>query len=202
MARYAYVNGRYVEHHEASVHIEDRGYQLADGVYEVVGVRDGRLIDEAPHIDRLDRSRKIEVEGVGILVGKPGIGGVRHRGVEMSPVAANSAAKRPRKLFLRVSSDTKIRRRRDICGIDRSERRADGQPAREGLAVRRGVAGPAVGRSCQISSALDRGVPLSGLLCCTSSAAHDESRYTERQHTDAMTEAANDQPSHDQPRLS
>ena len=35
MARYAYVNGRYVDHREASVHIEDRGYQLADGVYEV-----------------------------------------------------------------------------------------------------------------------------------------------------------------------
>jgi branched-subunit amino acid aminotransferase/4-amino-4-deoxychorismate lyase len=56
MARYAYVNGRYVEHREASVHIEDRGYQLADGVYEVVGVRDGKLIDEALHIDRLGRS--------------------------------------------------------------------------------------------------------------------------------------------------
>ena len=56
MARYAYVNGRYVDHREASVHIEDRGYQLADGVYEVVGVRDGKLIDETPHIDRLDRS--------------------------------------------------------------------------------------------------------------------------------------------------
>ena len=56
MARYAYVNGRYVDHREASVHIEDRGYQLADGVYEVVGVRDGKLIDEKPHLDRLDRS--------------------------------------------------------------------------------------------------------------------------------------------------
>jgi len=56
MARYAYVNGRYVDHREAHVHIEDRGYQLSDGVYEVVGVRDGRLIDETPHIDRLDRS--------------------------------------------------------------------------------------------------------------------------------------------------
>ena len=58
MARYAYVNGRYVDHREASVHVEDRGYQLADGVYEVVGVRDGRLIDEGPHLDRLDRSLK------------------------------------------------------------------------------------------------------------------------------------------------
>jgi D-alanine transaminase len=56
MARYAYVNGQYVDHREAHVHIEDRGYQLSDGVYEVVGVRDGRLIDETPHIDRLDRS--------------------------------------------------------------------------------------------------------------------------------------------------
>ena len=56
MARYAYVNGRYVDHREASVHIEDRGYQLADGVYEGSGVRDGKLIDEGPHIDRLDRS--------------------------------------------------------------------------------------------------------------------------------------------------
>src|SRR6267154_3032397 len=56
MARYAYVNGRYVDHRDAHVHIEDRGYQLADGVYEVVGVRDGKLIDEVAHIDRLDRS--------------------------------------------------------------------------------------------------------------------------------------------------
>jgi D-alanine transaminase len=56
MARYAYVNGRYVDHRDARVHIEDRGYQLADGVYEVVGVRDGKLLDESPHIDRLDRS--------------------------------------------------------------------------------------------------------------------------------------------------
>jgi len=63
MARYAYVNGRYVDHRDASVHIEDRGYQLADGVYEVVGVRDGRLIDETPHIDRLDRSlRELRID--------------------------------------------------------------------------------------------------------------------------------------------
>jgi D-alanine transaminase len=63
MARYAYVNGRYVDHRDASVHIEDRGYQLADGVYEVVGVRDGRLVDEGPHIDRLDRSlRELRID--------------------------------------------------------------------------------------------------------------------------------------------
>ena len=56
MPRYAYVNGRFLRHDEAAVHIEDRGYQFADGVYEVVAVDDGRLIDAEPHLDRLDRS--------------------------------------------------------------------------------------------------------------------------------------------------
>ena len=56
MPRHAYVNGRYVPHHAAAVHIEDRGYQFADGVYEVVSVVAGRLVDEAPHLDRLERS--------------------------------------------------------------------------------------------------------------------------------------------------
>ncbi|MEQ8697291.1 MAG: D-amino-acid transaminase [Bauldia litoralis] len=56
MSRIAYVNGRYVPHADASVHIEDRGYQFADGVYEVVAVTRGRLVDELPHLDRLDRS--------------------------------------------------------------------------------------------------------------------------------------------------
>jgi D-alanine transaminase len=56
MFRIAYVNGRYRPHHEAAVHIEDRGYQFADGVYEVCEVRDGRLIDERRHLERLQRS--------------------------------------------------------------------------------------------------------------------------------------------------
>ena len=56
MSRIAYVNGRYVPHRAAQVHIEDRGYQFADGIYEVVAVRHGRLVDEGPHLDRLDRS--------------------------------------------------------------------------------------------------------------------------------------------------
>ncbi|MEP6968699.1 MAG: D-amino acid aminotransferase, partial [Pseudomonadota bacterium] len=41
MPRVAYLNGRFVRHGLASVHIEDRGYQLADGVYEVWAVFDG-----------------------------------------------------------------------------------------------------------------------------------------------------------------
>ena len=56
MARIAYVNGRYVPHREAAVHVEDRGYQFADGVYEVIAVRAGRFVDAGPHLDRLDRS--------------------------------------------------------------------------------------------------------------------------------------------------
>lgn len=56
MSRIAYVNGSYVPHGEAAVHIEDRGYQFADGVYEVCEVRGGRLVDETRHIDRLIRS--------------------------------------------------------------------------------------------------------------------------------------------------
>jgi D-alanine transaminase len=56
MPRFAYVNGRYVAHSDAAVHIEDRGYQFSDGVYEVVTVKDGRLIDATAHMDRLDRS--------------------------------------------------------------------------------------------------------------------------------------------------
>jgi D-alanine transaminase len=56
MSRIAYVNGSYVPHRDAAVHIEDRGYQFADGIYEVVCVKDGRIIDEEPHFERLERS--------------------------------------------------------------------------------------------------------------------------------------------------
>ncbi|MDP3897618.1 MAG: D-amino-acid transaminase [Mesorhizobium sp.] len=56
MPRTAYVNGRYVAHRDAAVHIEDRGYQFADGVYEVCEVARGNLIDMTRHLDRLGRS--------------------------------------------------------------------------------------------------------------------------------------------------
>lgn len=58
MPRIAYVNGAYLPHRHAAVHIEDRGYQFADGVYEVVHTYRGRLVDELAHLDRLDRSLK------------------------------------------------------------------------------------------------------------------------------------------------
>lgn len=56
MSRIAYVNGSYVPHNEAAVHVEDRGYQFADGVYEVCEMANGCIIDRTRHLDRLDRS--------------------------------------------------------------------------------------------------------------------------------------------------
>jgi len=56
MSRIAYVNGRYLLRSEAKVSVEDRGYQFADGVYEVCEVRAGRLVDERRHMARLARS--------------------------------------------------------------------------------------------------------------------------------------------------
>jgi D-alanine transaminase len=56
MGRIAYVNGRFTPHAEAFVHIEDRGYQLADAVYEVWALFGGRLADAEGHFARLERS--------------------------------------------------------------------------------------------------------------------------------------------------
>lgn len=56
MSRISYVKGRFVEHHEAMVHMEDRGYQFADGVYEVAAMYNRKLLDTAAHLERLERS--------------------------------------------------------------------------------------------------------------------------------------------------
>jgi D-alanine transaminase len=56
MSRIAYVNGRYLPFAQAMVHVEDRGYQFSDGVYEVCEVSGGRLVDEPMHMRRLQRS--------------------------------------------------------------------------------------------------------------------------------------------------
>ncbi len=56
MLRIAYVNGIYQRHDHALVHVEDRGYQFADGVYEVCEVARGMIVDMTRHLDRLDRS--------------------------------------------------------------------------------------------------------------------------------------------------
>jgi D-alanine transaminase len=56
MSRVAYVNGRYQPYRNAMVHVEDRGFQFADGVYEVIAVIGGRMVDAEGHIVRLERN--------------------------------------------------------------------------------------------------------------------------------------------------
>ena len=56
MTRIVYVNGAYLPYGEAAIHVEDRGFQFADAVYEVCEVRGGRLVDETRHLARLARS--------------------------------------------------------------------------------------------------------------------------------------------------
>jgi D-alanine transaminase len=56
MTRTVYVNGRYLPYAQACVHAEDRGFQFADAIYEVCEVKDGRLVDETRHMQRLARS--------------------------------------------------------------------------------------------------------------------------------------------------
>lgn len=56
MGAVAYVNGRYLALAQASVNVEDRGFQFGDGIYEVVYVQDGRLIDAPLHMARMQRS--------------------------------------------------------------------------------------------------------------------------------------------------
>jgi D-alanine transaminase len=56
MARIFYVNGRFLPHALASVNVEDRGYQFADGAYEVMAIRGGEPANEALHMERLERS--------------------------------------------------------------------------------------------------------------------------------------------------
>lgn len=63
MGRVAFVNGQYVPHGVASVHVEDRGYQFADGVYEVIPIIAGRQVDGTGHRERLARSlRELQID--------------------------------------------------------------------------------------------------------------------------------------------
>ena len=63
MSRIAYVNGRYGPKAAAAVAIDDRGYQFADGIYEVIEISAGELIDEDGHVARLHRSlRELRID--------------------------------------------------------------------------------------------------------------------------------------------
>lgn len=54
--RTVYINGSYTPYNEASVHIDDRGYQFGDGVYEVIAANNGKLVDGEEHLIRLEKS--------------------------------------------------------------------------------------------------------------------------------------------------
>lgn len=56
MTRIAYVNGRYLPIDAPAIQVEDRGYQFADAIYEVIALANGRLVDLGAHLDRLERS--------------------------------------------------------------------------------------------------------------------------------------------------
>ena len=62
MTKITYLNGQFVPHEEALVHVDDRGFLFADGVYEFIAVYKGMMYDGEPHLDRLDRSlRELEI---------------------------------------------------------------------------------------------------------------------------------------------
>jgi D-alanine transaminase len=63
MGRIVYVNGEYLPEEDGKISIFDRGFLFADGVYEVTAVINSRLIDYAPHMERLARSlRELKME--------------------------------------------------------------------------------------------------------------------------------------------
>jgi len=62
MSRIAYVNGKFLAHNRAQIHIEDRGYQFSDGVYEVWAIQNAKLRDHQDHLTRLIRSlRELDI---------------------------------------------------------------------------------------------------------------------------------------------
>lgn len=63
MSRISYLNGQFLAHESCMVHIEDRGFQFADSVYEVTLFENGKLIDGDAHLERLFRSlREVRIE--------------------------------------------------------------------------------------------------------------------------------------------
>ena len=58
MARYAYLNNKYINFKDAKIHIEDRGFQFSDSIYEVIAYKDNNFIDLKFHLQRLRYSLK------------------------------------------------------------------------------------------------------------------------------------------------
>src|ERR1700724_532866 len=84
MSRMSYVNGRYRPHRDARIHVEDRGYQFADGVYEVCEVKGARIVDERRHMARLTRS--LAELRIGLPMGLAALSVVLHETVRRNRV--------------------------------------------------------------------------------------------------------------------
>src|SRR5919202_98213 len=76
MSRITYVNGRYLPQQEATVHVEDRGYQFSDRVYELCEVRGAHIIDQRRHLARLKRS--LAELGIAMLMSETALAIVMH----------------------------------------------------------------------------------------------------------------------------
>lgn len=84
MSRVVYVNGRYEPYGEAAVHVEDRGFQFADAVYEVIEVLGGRLVDGTRHLDRLERS--LSELGMGLPMSRAALSNVLRETIKRNRV--------------------------------------------------------------------------------------------------------------------
>lgn len=85
MSRVVYVNGRYLPYGVAGVHVEDRGFQFADSVYEVCEIRGGRLVDETRHMARLERS--LAALEIAMPMSRPALGHVVRETVRRNRVS-------------------------------------------------------------------------------------------------------------------
>ena len=62
MPNFAYINNRYINFKKAKIHIEDRGLQFADSVYEVIAVLNGNLIDLDFHLKRFAILSELDIK--------------------------------------------------------------------------------------------------------------------------------------------
>ena len=89
MSRFVYLNGKVVPYEQAMVHVEDRGFQLSDGVYEYIAIHKTFLVDGEPHLDRLDRSlRELKIAWP---ISREAMKGAIHELIERNGIDSGSA---------------------------------------------------------------------------------------------------------------
>lgn len=133
MSHISYVNGAYVHHYAGQVSIEDRGYQFADGVYEYIAFYNQKLLDEAPHVERLKRSlAELEIDG-------------RHY-VELLPIIMRELIRKNKRqdgaVYIQISRGTAKRdhpfpanAKANIVVVIRASKMPDMQTAMQGVKV-------------------------------------------------------------------